>query len=100
MSNLSKHLNNTEQLCVVEDGRLFLWGDISVGQLGLGNESHVLLPKELKLGQPLHWVSCGYRHTALVTGELLCFNTIHEHPSQRQIMTSVITKLKGIVCPL
>ncbi|XP_057191376.1 X-linked retinitis pigmentosa GTPase regulator-like [Triplophysa rosa] len=58
-----------------EDGRLFLWGDNSVGQLVLGNESHVLLPKELKLGQPLRWVSCGYRLTALVTdnGDVFTF---------------------------
>ncbi|XP_059355840.1 X-linked retinitis pigmentosa GTPase regulator [Carassius carassius] len=60
---------------LTEDGRLFLWGDNSVGQLGLGNESHALLPKELKLGQSLQWVSCGYRHSALVTenGDVFTF---------------------------
>ncbi|XP_073701545.1 uncharacterized protein rpgra [Garra rufa] len=60
---------------LTEDGRLFLWGDNSVGQLGLGNESHALLPKELKLGQCIQWVSCGYRHSALVTdnGDVFTF---------------------------
>ncbi|XP_050974418.1 X-linked retinitis pigmentosa GTPase regulator isoform X2 [Labeo rohita] len=60
---------------LTEDGRLFLWGDNSVGQLGLGNDSHTLLPKELKLGQPIQWVSCGYRHSALVTdnGDVFTF---------------------------
>uniref|UniRef100_A0A8C1KXD5 X-linked retinitis pigmentosa GTPase regulator n=1 Tax=Cyprinus carpio TaxID=7962 RepID=A0A8C1KXD5_CYPCA len=60
---------------LTEDGRLFLWGDNSVGQLGLGNDSHALLPKELKLGQTIQWVSCGYRHSALVTdnGDVFTF---------------------------
>ncbi|XP_021334464.2 uncharacterized protein rpgra [Danio rerio] len=52
---------------LTEDGRLFLWGDNSAGQLGFGNDSHALLPKELNMGQSIHWVSCGYRHSALVT---------------------------------
>ncbi|XP_056116722.1 uncharacterized protein DDB_G0290685 [Rhinichthys klamathensis goyatoka] len=60
---------------LTEDGRLFLWGDNSVGQLGLGNDSHALLPKELKLGQPVQSASCGYRHSALVTdnGDVFTF---------------------------
>uniref|UniRef100_A0A8C2F5Z8 X-linked retinitis pigmentosa GTPase regulator n=1 Tax=Cyprinus carpio TaxID=7962 RepID=A0A8C2F5Z8_CYPCA len=60
---------------LTEDGRLFLWGDNSVGQLGFGNDSHALLPKELKLGQTIQWVSCGYRHSALVTdnGDVFTF---------------------------
>ncbi|KAK9969383.1 hypothetical protein ABG768_027560 [Culter alburnus] len=60
---------------LTEDGRLFLWGDNSVGQLGLGNDSHALLPEELKLGQLIQWVSCGYRHSALVTdnGDVFTF---------------------------
>ncbi|ROI57068.1 X-linked retinitis pigmentosa GTPase regulator [Anabarilius grahami] len=60
---------------LTEDGRLFLWGDNSIGQLGLGIDSHALLPEELKLGQPIQWVSCGYRHSALVTdnGDVFTF---------------------------
>ncbi|XP_067266488.1 calponin homology domain-containing protein DDB_G0272472 [Chanodichthys erythropterus] len=60
---------------LTEDGRLFLWGDNSVGQLGLGNDSHASLPEELKLGQLIQWVSCGYRHSALVTdnGDVFTF---------------------------
>ncbi|XP_051566249.1 transcriptional regulator ATRX-like [Myxocyprinus asiaticus] len=66
---------NHTSAVLTEDGRLFLWGDNSVGQLGLGNDSHALLPKELKLGQPVQWVSCGYRHSALVTnnGDVFTF---------------------------
>ncbi|TRY88169.1 hypothetical protein DNTS_026874, partial [Danionella cerebrum] len=57
------------------DGRLFLWGDNSVGQLGFGSNTHALLPKEMKLGQTIHWVSCGSRHSALVTdsGDVFTF---------------------------
>uniref|UniRef100_A0A673KL52 Retinitis pigmentosa GTPase regulator b n=1 Tax=Sinocyclocheilus rhinocerous TaxID=307959 RepID=A0A673KL52_9TELE len=75
---------------------IFAAGGNSDGQLGLGhcNDSisfqrlHTfcdyalncsLLPKELKLGQPIQWVSCGYRHSALVTGERLSINSIHKH---------------------
>lgn len=75
---IDMYLNN-KSVHFLEDGRLFLWGDNSVGQLGLGNDSHALLPKELKLGQTIQWVSCGYRHSALVTGERLSVNSIHKH---------------------
>ncbi|KAG5282939.1 hypothetical protein AALO_G00036400 [Alosa alosa] len=51
------------------DGRLFMWGDNSVGQLGLGSVSEALFPWELKLGQPISWVSCGFKHSALVTDD-------------------------------
>ncbi|XP_052004315.1 trichohyalin [Xyrauchen texanus] len=66
---------NHTSAVLTEDGRLFLWGDNSVGQLGLGNDSRALLPKELKLGQPVQWVSCGYIHSALVTnnGDVFTF---------------------------
>lgn len=56
-------------LCVlVEDGRLFMWGDNSVGQIGLGNESFAAEPREVNVGEAVIWVSCGYSHSACVTG--------------------------------
>ncbi|KAK6486869.1 X-linked retinitis pigmentosa GTPase regulator-like [Huso huso] len=60
---------------LAEDGRLFMWGDNSEGQIGLGNESHVCVPHEVDVGKPVTWVSCGYYHSALVTadGELYTF---------------------------
>src|SRR4029434_8711587 len=57
--------------CVyIEDGRLFMWGDNSVGQLGLGSTKDVLFPRELKVGHPITWVSCGFKHSELVQGTL------------------------------
>ncbi|XP_028318385.1 retinitis pigmentosa GTPase regulator b isoform X3 [Gouania willdenowi] len=50
-------------------GKLFMWGDNSEGQIGLGKESHYLWPQEVSVGRPISWVSCGYYHSALVTGD-------------------------------
>ena len=52
-----------------ESGRLYMWGDNTEGQLGLGQEGSSSTPKEVDVGQPVAWVSCGYYHSALVTGE-------------------------------
>lgn len=46
-----------------------MWGDNAEGQIGLGKESHACLPQEVAVGRPVSWVSCGYYHSALVTGE-------------------------------
>lgn len=46
-----------------------MWGDNSEGQIGLGTLSHTTTPQEVSVGRPIHWVSCGYYHSALVTGE-------------------------------
>lgn len=57
-------------LCVVvEDGRLFMWGDNSVGQIGLGDERFAAEPREVNVGEAVVWVSCGYHHSACVTGK-------------------------------
>lgn len=53
---------------LAEDGRLFMWGDNSVGQIGLGAESYASEPREVMVGQSVAWVSCGYHHSAFVTG--------------------------------
>nr|XP_023990702.1 X-linked retinitis pigmentosa GTPase regulator-like isoform X2 [Salvelinus alpinus] len=60
---------------LTEDGRLFMWGDNSVGQIGLGTESYASEPRDVMVGQPVAWVSCGYHHSAFVTvdGDLYTF---------------------------
>ena len=45
-----------------------MWGDNSEGQIGLGTEGGALTPREVTVGRPVSWVSCGYYHSALVTG--------------------------------
>nr|XP_061802659.1 X-linked retinitis pigmentosa GTPase regulator-like [Nerophis lumbriciformis] len=52
---------------LTESGELFMWGDNSEGQVGLGKESHACSPQEVSAGQPIAWVSCGYYHSAYVT---------------------------------
>uniref|UniRef100_A0A665VAP7 RCC1-like domain-containing protein n=1 Tax=Echeneis naucrates TaxID=173247 RepID=A0A665VAP7_ECHNA len=52
---------------LTEDGRLFMWGDNSVGQIGLGGEGFAAEPREINVGEPVTWVSCGYHHSAFVT---------------------------------
>lgn len=46
-----------------------MWGDNTEGQIGLGKESHASSPQEVGVGGPISWVSCGYYHSAFVTGE-------------------------------
>ncbi|XP_044072332.1 transcriptional regulator ATRX isoform X3 [Siniperca chuatsi] len=60
---------------LTEDGRLFMWGDNSVGQIGLGDEEFAAEPREVKVGEAVIWVSCGYHHSAFVTvdGDLYTF---------------------------
>nr|XP_043875891.1 retinitis pigmentosa GTPase regulator b isoform X2 [Solea senegalensis] len=52
---------------LTETGKLFMWGDNTEGQIGLGKESHASVPQEVSVGQPVSCVSCGYYHSALVT---------------------------------
>ncbi|XP_023656539.2 X-linked retinitis pigmentosa GTPase regulator isoform X2 [Paramormyrops kingsleyae] len=60
---------------LTEDGRLYMWGDNSEGQIGLGDKTNTLEPQEVTVGRPVSWVSCGYYHSALITvdGELFTF---------------------------
>ncbi|KAI2599025.1 retinitis pigmentosa GTPase regulator [Homo sapiens] len=60
---------------LTEDGRLFMWGDNSEGQIGLKNVSNVCVPQQVTIGKPVSWISCGYYHSAFVTtdGELYVF---------------------------
>lgn len=65
-------------VCVlVEDGRLFMWGNNSVGQIGLGDEEFAAEPRQLDVGEAVTWVSCGYHHSAFVTGTAQSKQTQH-----------------------
>ncbi|XP_057267805.1 X-linked retinitis pigmentosa GTPase regulator isoform X3 [Pezoporus wallicus] len=55
--------------CVKEDGQLFVWGDNSEGQIGLADEACVSIPCQVDVGKPVSSVSCGYYHSALITGD-------------------------------
>lgn len=52
-----------------------MWGDNSVGQIGLGDQVFAAEPRELNVGQAVMWVSCGHRHSAFVTGTTLLDQT-------------------------
>lgn len=69
---------------VSEDGKLYMWGDNSEGQIGLGKESNALTPREVSAGKRVSWVSCGYYHSAFVTGMfaicILCHITVNRKP--------------------
>ncbi|XP_055040703.2 retinitis pigmentosa GTPase regulator b isoform X2 [Misgurnus anguillicaudatus] len=60
---------------LTQGGRLYMWGDNSEGQIGLGKESNALTPREVSVGKRVSWVSCGYYHSAFVTvdGALFTF---------------------------
>ncbi|XP_067287690.1 retinitis pigmentosa GTPase regulator b isoform X1 [Pseudorasbora parva] len=60
---------------LTQEGRLYMWGDNSEGQIGLGKESNALTPQEVSVGKRVSWVSCGYYHSAFVTvdGALFTF---------------------------
>ncbi|KAM6945675.1 retinitis pigmentosa GTPase regulator b [Aplochiton taeniatus] len=52
---------------LTESGKLFMWGDNTEGQIGLGKASNSSTPQEVIVGQSVAWVSCGYYHSAFVT---------------------------------
>ncbi|KAI5088850.1 X-linked retinitis pigmentosa GTPase regulator isoform 2 [Silurus meridionalis] len=60
---------------ITQDGKLYVWGDNSEGQIGLGKEEGTSTPRELNVGSRVTWVSCGYYHSAFVTedGALFTF---------------------------
>ncbi|XP_032960035.1 X-linked retinitis pigmentosa GTPase regulator isoform X2 [Rhinolophus ferrumequinum] len=73
LKQLSAGSNTSAAL--TEDGKLFMWGDNSEGQIGLKNVPNVCLPHQVTVGKPVTWISCGYYHSAFVTieGELYTF---------------------------
>uniref|UniRef100_A0A3B3WB72 RCC1-like domain-containing protein n=1 Tax=Poecilia mexicana TaxID=48701 RepID=A0A3B3WB72_9TELE len=56
-------------LISTEGGKLFMWGENSEGQIGLGKRGQATRPLEVSVGRPVSWVSCGYYHSALVTAD-------------------------------
>ena len=56
-----------------------MWGDNSVGQIGLGDELFASEPREVDAGEAVTWVSCGDRHSAFVTGTTLLRQTLSGH---------------------
>ncbi|XP_027024442.1 retinitis pigmentosa GTPase regulator b isoform X3 [Tachysurus fulvidraco] len=60
---------------ITQDGKLYVWGDNSEGQIGLGKEEGTSTPRELYVGRRVTWISCGYYHSAFVTedGALFTF---------------------------
>nr|KAF6492915.1 retinitis pigmentosa GTPase regulator [Molossus molossus] len=73
LKQLSAGSNTSAAL--TEDGKLFMWGENSEGQIGLDNVSNVYVPHQVTVGKPIAWISCGYYHSAFVTieGELYTF---------------------------
>ncbi|KAM9320225.1 LOW QUALITY PROTEIN: X-linked retinitis pigmentosa GTPase regulator [Gastrophryne carolinensis] len=73
IKQLSAGSNTSAALTV--DGKLFMWGENSEGQLGLSNEKCIYSPCQVDIGKPISWVSCGYYHSAFITqdGELYTF---------------------------
>ncbi|KAF6026190.1 RPGR [Bugula neritina] len=60
--------NQNLPLCTIENGLVYVWGDNSEGQLGLGDGvSEAELPEQLRLDEKAVHISCGYYHTAVVT---------------------------------
>ncbi|XP_067896736.1 X-linked retinitis pigmentosa GTPase regulator-like isoform X2 [Heterodontus francisci] len=60
---------------LTEDGKLFMWGDNSEGQIGLDTENNASVPHQVDVGKRICRVSCGYYHSAFVTddGQLYTF---------------------------
>ncbi|XP_066879650.1 X-linked retinitis pigmentosa GTPase regulator isoform X2 [Kogia breviceps] len=73
IKQLSAGFNTSAAL--TEDGKLFMWGDNSEGQIGLQNIPSICVPHQVTIGKPISWISCGYYHSAFVTteGELYTF---------------------------
>ena len=47
---------------------MYVWGSNSEGQIGIEGKSECPDPEELPIEDVVTYVSCGYYHTALVTG--------------------------------
>ncbi|KAK3509891.1 hypothetical protein QTP70_018508 [Hemibagrus guttatus] len=84
---------------ITQDGKLYIWGDNSEGQIGLGEEEGTSTPRELYVEKRVTWISCGYYHSAFVTedgalftfgerdsGKLgLCTSKVHNHRVPQQV---------------
>ena len=56
-----------------EDGKLYMWGGGSEGQLGLGEKRETSTPTLLPFDEAIVCVACGYYHTAFVTGKIFVY---------------------------
>ena len=54
--------------CFQADGDVYVWGGNGEGQLGIGDEDQAHEPRKLQLNERAVCISCGYYHTAIVTG--------------------------------
>ena len=67
----------SHSVALTGEGRVWVWGSNTEGQLGLGEDSEetVFTPTELPLSDTVAQIACGYYHSALVTteGRLLTF---------------------------
>ena len=67
----SVHYNSLKLLYMIsftDDGAVFVWGSGGEGQLGMGGKTECPEPEELRIEDVVTCISCGYYHTALVTG--------------------------------
>ena len=65
----SYSLSNVFVCFALGNGHVYVWGDNSEGQLGLGEDvEEVAVPTKLQLNERAEHVACGYYHTAIVTG--------------------------------
>ena len=65
--------------CFQADGDVYVWGGNGEGQLGIGDEDQAHEPRKLQLNERAVCISCGYYHTAIVTGtqQLLSNSVCH-----------------------
>ena len=59
-------------LCIfIESGDVYVWGGNDSGQCGMGDRDEISTPVKLPLDEPVTCISCGYYHTAFVTGNVV-----------------------------
>ena len=63
------HADVTGDRIPADDGILFAWGSNEDGQCGLGDAPGACLPQQVPSDGEIVNLSCGYRHTAFVTGQ-------------------------------
>lgn len=55
-------------LSFIDNGKVLVFGNNSVGQLGLGTTDHEPLPKELPVDEKVIDIAAGKRHSIVLTG--------------------------------
>ena len=59
----------TIRFCGLVSGKAYTWGLNTEGQCGCGEEDEISIPTEIEWSKKIVSISCGYYHTAFVTGE-------------------------------